>query len=139
MDYFIYHLETDLEIALVCNVILTQGRAQFTVLPGFYLNDTSIVTSLNTIEVSSKGRQNQEVECRLRLRPLNLKLKDLFFLKGMRLGKLMAKIGISAILAKYSFELVDKKLYKNDLKLKTREVSTSAAGNVDIRVKLRVK
>lgn len=49
----------------------------------------------------------------------------------------MIKIGISSMLARYSFELVDETLYNTELKFKTKEVSTTVEGNLDIRVKLR--
>lgn len=55
----------------------------------------------------------------------------------MRLAKLMAKVGIAAMLAKYSFELVDKKLYNEELKLKRKEVSTTVDGCLEMKVAMR--
>lgn len=55
----------------------------------------------------------------------------------MRLGKLMTKVGIAFMLSEFSFEVVDKKYFKEELKLKRQDVPTKVAEPLDIKVSLR--
>lgn len=67
----------------------------------------------------------------------NAKVKGLTFLSfgdgprhciGMRMAKLNLKLGLLQLLTKFRFELVDKKLYDNEIELDIRQFPTTPAG-----------
>lgn len=49
----------------------------------------------------------------------------------------MTKVGLALLMSKFKFELVDKKFYNEELKLKKLDISTSADGKIELRARLR--
>jgi cytochrome P450 len=59
------------------------------------------------------------------------------FFAGMRMAKLNLKTGISLMLSKFTFELVDKKLYNEEIQFNKKQFPLMPADDILMKAVLR--